>query len=108
MGIGFTLTTLKALNGSGINCFVLRCPSIGLLALSYNCLCGHGDWPGSQLFGVPNVAGLLETYGRASSHAFFSTVTPICSVADLLRSNPNKPVFQERDFQNREYNCFQI
>ena len=93
MGIGFTLTTLKALNGSGINCFVLKVSKHWVSVLSYNYV-----WPrGPALFatlGVPNAAGSPETCRRASSHACYSTVTPICSVADLSRSNPNKPVFQ--------------
>ena len=95
MGIGFTLKTLKALNSFDINCFVLKVSKHWVSVLSYNYV-----WPrGPALFatlGVPNAAGSPETCRRASSHACYSTVTPICSVADLSRSNPNKPVFQER------------
>ena len=93
MGIGFTLKTLKALNSFDINCFVLKVSKHWVSVLSYNYV-----WPrGPALFatlGVPNAAGSPETCRRASSHACYSTVTPICSVADLSRSNPNKPVFQ--------------
>ena len=95
MGIGFTLKTLKALNSFDINCFVLKVSKHWVSVLSYNYV-----WPrGPALFatlGVPNAAGSPETCRRASSHACYSTVTPICSVADLSRSNPNKPVFQDR------------
>ena len=94
MGIGFTLETLKALNSFDINCFVLKVSKHWVSVLSYNYV-----WPrGPALFatlGVPNAAGFPETCRRASSHACYSTVTPICSVADLSRSNPNKPVFQD-------------
>ena len=94
MGIGFTLKTLKALNSFDINCFVLKVSKHWVSVLSYNYV-----WPrGPALFatlGVPNAAGSPETCRRASSHACYSTVTPICSVADLSRSNPNKPVFQD-------------
>ena len=94
MGIGFTLKTLKALNSFDINCFVLKVSKHWVSVLSYNYV-----WPrGLALFatlGVPNAAGSPETCRRASSHACYSTVTPICSVADLLRSNRNKPVFQD-------------
>ena len=93
MDIGFTLKTLKALNSFDINCFVLKVSKHWVSVLSYNYV-----WPcGPALFatlGVPNAAGFPETCRRASSHACYSTVTPICSVADLSRSNPNKPVFQ--------------
>ena len=93
MGIGFTLETLKALNSFDINCFVLKVSKHWVSVLSYNYV-----WPrGPALFatlGVPNAAGFPETCRRASSHACYSTVTPICSVADLSRSNPNKPVSQ--------------
>ena len=93
MGFGFTLKTLKALNSFDINCFVLKVSKHWVSVLSYNYV-----WPrGPALFatlGVPNAAGSPETCRRASSHACYSTVTPICSVADLSRSNPNKPVFQ--------------
>ena len=95
MGIGFTLKTLKALNSFDINCFVLKVSKHWVSVLSYNYV-----WPrGPALFatlGVPNAAGSPETCRRASSHACYSTVTPICSVADLSRSNPNKPVFQDQ------------
>ena len=94
MGIGFTLKTLKALNSFDINCFVLKVSKHWVSVLSYNYV-----WPrGPALFatlGVPNAAGSPKTCRRASSHACYSTVTPICSVADLSRSNPNKPVFQD-------------
>ena len=100
MGIGFTLKTLKALNSFDINCFVLKVSKHWVSVLSYNYV-----WPrGPALFatlGVPNAAGSPETCRRASSHACYSTVTPICSVADLSRSNPNKPVFQD----NVNANC---
>ena len=99
MGIGFTLETLKALNSFDINCFVLKVSKHWVSVLSYNYV-----WPrGPALFatlGVPNAAGFPETCRRASSHACYSTVTPICSVADLSRSNPNKPVFQALLYQN--------
>ena len=99
MGIGFTLKTLKALNSFDINCFVLKVSKHWVSVLSYNYV-----WPrGPALFatlGVPNAAGSPETCRRASSHACYSTVTPICSVADLLRSNPNKPVFQAEGVTN--------
>ena len=95
MGIGFTLETLKALNSFDINCFVLKVSKHRVSVLSYNYV-----WPrGPALFatlGVPNAAGFPETCRRASSHACYPTVTPTCSVADLSRSNPNKPVFQVR------------
>ena len=94
IGTGFTLKTLKALNSFDINCFVLKVSKHWVSVLSYNYV-----WPrGPALFatlGVPNAAGFPETCRRASSHACYSTVTPICSVADLSRSNPNKPVFQD-------------
>ena len=102
MGIGFTLKTLKALNSFDINCFVLKVSKHWVSVLSYNYV-----WPrGPALFatlGVPNAAGSPETCRRASSHACYSTVTPICSVADLSRSNPNKPVFQDTHYLGPVY-----
>ena len=80
MGIGFTLITLKALNGFGINCFVhikgvqalvfRRSAIIACVATWTGLVRNSLEFP--MLLGFPKLAGALQAMlaTRASSYLF--------------------------------------